>query len=206
MAGDPIKSGTLEGFPNPPAMMRGEQSSPAPHAPKELVDRAYQVGAAATAVAAAAPAVADAAPPWFVDRRGLIRALGIVQIVLGAICGVLTLAALGLSGGKPVLGLGVYAVATANFLTTGIGSVRLARWARRATVISAGVWLPVMVVAIVAFWRALQITLGAADGDYSPDLTIFYLAALIAVGAPFGLLMAYTRPSVRETFERRQAS
>jgi hypothetical protein len=25
-------SGTLEGFPNPPAMVRGEQSSPAPHA------------------------------------------------------------------------------------------------------------------------------------------------------------------------------
>jgi len=28
----PIVSGTLGGFPNPPAMMRGEQSSPAPHA------------------------------------------------------------------------------------------------------------------------------------------------------------------------------
>jgi NAD+ kinase len=27
-----IESGTLEGFPNPPAMVRGEQSSPAPHA------------------------------------------------------------------------------------------------------------------------------------------------------------------------------
>src|SRR5262249_56811044 len=32
-AGSPdIKSGTLEGFPNPPAMVRGEQSSPASHA------------------------------------------------------------------------------------------------------------------------------------------------------------------------------
>ena len=27
-----IESGTLKGFPNPPAMVRGEQSSPAPHA------------------------------------------------------------------------------------------------------------------------------------------------------------------------------
>jgi hypothetical protein len=27
-----IVMGTLEGFPNPPAMVRGEQSSPAPHA------------------------------------------------------------------------------------------------------------------------------------------------------------------------------
>jgi len=27
-----IKMGTLKGFPNPPAMLRGEQSSPAPHA------------------------------------------------------------------------------------------------------------------------------------------------------------------------------
>ncbi|HXU04143.1 MAG TPA: GMC family oxidoreductase [Polyangia bacterium] len=29
-----IESGTLKGFPNPPAMVRGEQSSPAPHAAK----------------------------------------------------------------------------------------------------------------------------------------------------------------------------
>jgi outer membrane protein assembly factor BamA len=29
----PIESGTLGGFPNPPAMVRGEQGSPAPHAP-----------------------------------------------------------------------------------------------------------------------------------------------------------------------------
>jgi acyl-CoA synthetase (AMP-forming)/AMP-acid ligase II/nucleoside-diphosphate-sugar epimerase len=30
---DPIESGTLKGFPNPPAMVRAEQSSAAPHAP-----------------------------------------------------------------------------------------------------------------------------------------------------------------------------
>jgi hypothetical protein len=28
--------GTLKGFPNPPAMVRGEQSSPAPHARDSL--------------------------------------------------------------------------------------------------------------------------------------------------------------------------
>src|SRR5215470_11664914 len=31
-AGAILYSGTLKGFPNPPAMVRGEQSSPAPHA------------------------------------------------------------------------------------------------------------------------------------------------------------------------------
>ena len=31
----PTQSGTLEGFPNPPAMLRGEQSSPSSHAPRE---------------------------------------------------------------------------------------------------------------------------------------------------------------------------
>ena len=31
--GEVTESGTLKGFPNPPAMVRGEQSSPAPHAP-----------------------------------------------------------------------------------------------------------------------------------------------------------------------------
>ena len=31
-----IVMGTLKGFPNPPAMVRGEQSSPAPHARDSL--------------------------------------------------------------------------------------------------------------------------------------------------------------------------
>jgi len=33
LADGTFESGTLKGFPNPPAMVRGEQSSPAPHAP-----------------------------------------------------------------------------------------------------------------------------------------------------------------------------
>ena len=32
---EPIDMGTLKGFPNPPAMVRGERSSPAPHATSE---------------------------------------------------------------------------------------------------------------------------------------------------------------------------
>ena len=53
--------------------------------PGELVDRAYDVGAFATAgVEAAAP---DAPLP---ERRGLIRALGIILIVFGAICALMT--------------------------------------------------------------------------------------------------------------------
>src|SRR5689334_22687877 len=34
---DDIVSGTPKGFPNPPAMVRGEQSSPAPHASHPVV-------------------------------------------------------------------------------------------------------------------------------------------------------------------------
>jgi len=47
--------------------------------PNELVDRAYQVGASAVATPDAAAAAAG------VDRRGTIRALGIVPIVLLAV-------------------------------------------------------------------------------------------------------------------------
>ena len=35
--------GTLKGFPNPPAMVRGEQSSPAPHATNPAVVWVSQV-------------------------------------------------------------------------------------------------------------------------------------------------------------------
>ncbi|HMF42863.1 MAG TPA: hypothetical protein VKQ32_19460 [Polyangia bacterium] len=43
---EPIQSGTLKGFPNPPAMVRGEQSSPAPHAfiPFQRLGRAVGLG------------------------------------------------------------------------------------------------------------------------------------------------------------------
>ena len=55
--------------------------------PNDLIDRAYKVGASAVANPAAAnPAAA-------VDRRGTIRTLGIVQIVLG---GLTTIAAAGM--------------------------------------------------------------------------------------------------------------
>jgi hypothetical protein len=52
-------SGTLKGFPNPPAMVRGEQSSPAPHA---IISGAL-VLALAFALLVPARAMAQAAPP-----------------------------------------------------------------------------------------------------------------------------------------------
>jgi hypothetical protein len=53
-AAPPIVSGTLRGFPGPPAMERGEQSSPTPHAPVSSVQIPTPPAAAATAPPASA--------------------------------------------------------------------------------------------------------------------------------------------------------
>ena len=104
--------------------------------PDELVDRAYRVGEAAVA-----PVVAATAG----DRTVTIRVLGIIQIVFGALCAVVAAGALiamsAIAPGHALIAGLVYAIPAANLLIDGIGSVRIARWARRATLISAFVWL-----------------------------------------------------------------
>ena len=91
-----------------------------------------------------------------------------------------------------------------NLLVTGIGSVRIARWARRATLISAGIWLTLMLFA-AAF------LLGSGDpgllgrGETAMVAVIVVPVLLVALALPIVLLVVYTRPSVRATFERRAA-
>jgi len=166
--------------------------------PTGLVDRAYSVGGHATDGAAPAAALPD--------RTGLIRALGIVQIVFGGLCVLLT-------GGivfvlkTPVSAI-VYAAAATNLLVTGIGSVRLRRSARRATIISAAIWLVFVGIGLVATAYVLisQRGFGATGRPLAMGLAFAAMAALFVLALPVVLIVAYTRPSVRATFEGRQAS
>jgi len=169
--------------------------------PNDLVDRAYQVGASAVA----SPAEADAAAT--VDRRGVILALGVIQILLGGLAGIVAAGALvgmmSVSQGRvrilPALG---YVAPVVNLLVTGIGSVSRARWARRATLISAGIWLTLMLF-------AAAVLLGTGDTGLlrrkeTAMVAWFVVPVLLVVLAlPIVLLVVYTRPSVRATFERR---
>ena len=171
--------------------------------PNDLVDRAYQVGASAVADPAAADPVA---PP---DRRGAIRALGIIQIVLGGLTGLLAagvfvLAAVGPNHMAALAGV-AYAVPAVNLLVTGIGSVKLARWARRATLISAGVWLGLMLLAIAAQLIVRKGGFGMGRGETALVTVIMLPVLLVVLALPIVLIVVYTRPSVRATFERRAA-
>jgi hypothetical protein len=169
--------------------------------PAGLVDRAYDVGAFATG----ALATSGAALP---DRRGLIRALGIVQIVLGGLCalvaafGMVTMALSAAIRGQPtsMLAAFVYAVPAINLLVTGIGSVRLTPSARRATLISAILWLPLILLGVVGF-LVVQGGPFARGGERVMLTVILVPMLLILVGLPITLIAVYTRPSVRQTFE-----
>jgi hypothetical protein len=161
--------------------------------PDELVDRAYRVGEAAVAPVAAAAGG---------DRTVMIRVLGIIQIVFGGLCAVAAAGALVAvsriaHGAAMAAGL-VYAIPAANLLTTGIGSVRIARWARRATLISAVVWLALIGIAGGA------VTFGHVGGM---GYELVLVDGLLAIALAFAVLLVvfYTRPGVRATFEGRQA-
>jgi len=167
--------------------------------PNDLVDRAYQVGASAVAT----PAEAD--PGAAVDRRAAILALGVIQIVLAALIGLMAAAmlvgyAVGSRSLVKTLAAGLVCLApVVNLLVTGLGSVRIARWARRATLISSGLWLTLTLFA-VAFLLG-QGLLGREETAMVAWIVVPVL--LVALALPIVLLAVYTRPSVRATFERR---
>jgi hypothetical protein len=165
----------------------------------ELLDRAYGVGD---------HALASSPPPAAANRRGAILALGIIQIVIGGIFALVTLGTVitaATSSRAPMMLAGlVYGIPTANLLLCGIGSVRIAPWARRATIISAAVWLGLMLIlvggiAIASGFKGFAMGRGEAAmlGMVMVPLFLLWLAL------PIVLIVVYTRPSVRATFESR---
>jgi len=165
--------------------------------PTGLVDRAYSVGGHATDPVA--PSGGE-----LPDRSGLIRAMGIVQIVLGGICALVTAASLVVAKAQP--GGITYGIAAVNLLTTGVGSVRIRPWARRATVISAAIWLVFAGIAAVAFayMMVAKRGFGASGPPLVMALVVVAVFALLFLGLPIMLIAVFTRPAVRATFERRR--
>jgi|KBSMisStandDraft_5_1062788.scaffolds.fasta_scaffold196740_3 FtsH-binding integral membrane protein len=166
--------------------------------PNDLVDRAYQAGAHS------GDALAPAAWP---DRRGVIRALGIVQIVFGGLSGLVFLFAIGtivLARQPSLIAPGtVYILPAVNLLVTGIGSVRIARWAHLATLISSAVWLGLMLLGVLGIAFLIRKGAFAMGGGEAVMLGFIVVPiALVVLGLPIVLLIVYTRPSVRATFER----
>jgi hypothetical protein len=86
--------------------------------------------------------------------------------------------------------------------------VRIAPWARRATLISAWIWLCIMLFGVAV------IVIGLVHGGMHIGRGEMIMAAVvgvpllaIALGLPILLIAQFTRPGVRATFERgRQTS
>ena len=164
--------------------------------PTGMVDRAYSVGGHATD-----PTAPSGELP---DRTALIRALGIVQIVLGGICVLPTLGMAATMKAQP--GVLIYGIAAANLLTTGIGSVRIRPWARRATLISSAIWLGIVGVGLVVLIGKLVTHRGLDLGRQPIIAVTAVVMAIFFLGLPITLISAFTRPSVRATFGRRRHS
>jgi hypothetical protein len=158
--------------------------------PSDLVDRADRVGDAAVP--------APTAPPVG-DGRGLIRAFGIVQIVFGGLCclGLLVVAAVALYAGTVRLLAGslIYGIPAANLLSTGIGSIRLAPWARLATLISAFLWL-----GLIGLAGAVLLFSRSGGNGYERFMLGAFL--FVALALALVLIAVYTRPSLCAAFER----
>jgi len=166
---------------------------------EDLLDRAYGVGDSALA-SPPAPVVAN--------RRGAILALGIIMIVIGALFAVATLATVIMAATTtraPIMLAGlIYGIPTANLLLCGIGSVRLAPWARRATIISAIVWLALVVFLVAIAIGAGFSGFGMGRGEAAMVGVVMVPVFLLWLALPIVLIIVYTRPSVRATFESRE--
>jgi hypothetical protein len=161
----------------------------------ELLDRAYGVGDHAVA-----------SPPPTANRRGAILALGIILIVIGGLFAVGTIATVVMAAttSRPLMAFAglIYGIPTANLLLCGIGSVRIAPWARRATIISAAVWLGLVVILFVLAGIAAGVGgFGMGRGEAAMAGVFMVPVFLLWLALPIVLIVVYTRPSVRATFE-----
>jgi hypothetical protein len=160
--------------------------------------------------------VHPARPPG--DRSERIKALGVVQVVLGGLSGLMVLIGLGawlVSGARFGRGVALasllpslfYALPAANLLVTGIGSLRLAPWARRATIVSAAIWL---VLSAVLGLGVIALLFGFDAGSSRSERTMLAAVGIplwvLATALPVVLLVLYSGRAVRDTFERRRAA
>ena len=96
----------------------------------------------------------------------------------------------------------VYLVPSANLLVTGIGTVRFRRWARLATLISAGIWLGLGTLMIAS----LVIAVGLAPHHAVGLSELFVISSVMAIpffGLSITILVLYTRSGVQATLDRR---
>ena len=150
---------------------------------------------------------------------GLLSALMVPFVVLGAFMSRLTPGG-AMRPGQYLSGIATYAFMAAGLLGLGIGSVRMKRWARALTLVTAWYWLIVGVLITVLLTAVLPVTMRSvmqaqqnAAGTPSADLSTGVMAVIITViivfcafflvVVPIAFVVFYSRKDVAETCRRR---
>jgi len=149
----------------------------------------------------------------FRDRRGGLVAFGILQIVVGLICALFVLvlaAALELTSRRGMAAPAniapafvIYGAAAFYFITVGMGSVRLRRWARAMSVAFSAAWLAIGVAIVLSSILFVQRTLVFVRPSETARVVGITAAILIVafIVLPLALFLFYRRDDVRLTCE-----
>jgi hypothetical protein len=155
-------------------------------------------------------------PPESRDRSALIQAFGLVAVVLGLFC-LLLMAITVLGGLAPeadfrmmLPGVFLYLGLAAYYLATGMGSVRLRRWARPVVLAVSWIWLVtgVFSLAVTSVFLPKMMEQARPPGidaeafSFAQGCTFFFLVIFDLI-LPGLFVTFYGRPDVRATFERR---
>jgi hypothetical protein len=162
-------------------------------------------------------------PGTFRDQSTGLVLFGVLQLLLGGACGLMTLVtaatlampgpgqAPGVNLRMMVPGMAMYVLLGLGFVVLGIGSIRARRWAWTLTVVLSWLWLALGVVAcgsgvlvVSSMFASMQ-----RQGGVRPEFLLVTLliagafAAVIYIGLPGVFLLFYQRASVRATCEAR---
>jgi hypothetical protein len=156
------------------------------------------------------------------DRSTLLFAFGIVEVVLGLFCLLMAaVSGLGVAAGPSgatapdprmmVPGILFYGLLAVYYITTGIGTMRLRRWARPIVLIVSWFWLVsgVFAMAMVStFLPKMMEQMPTPPGTtsevmaFAQGCTFFFFAVFYLI-LPGIFVSVYGSSSVRATFERR---
>ena len=142
------------------------------------------------------------------DRRTALLIAGVLEILLGVgalpIVGLMIFAASMVtaqgagSKGSMIPGIAVYGIAGLVFVTLGVGSIRVRRWARALWLVVSSFWLigGVLAAAVVALLMA-----SVAGVESILLIAILSFFAVFMIGLPASLLAFYRSPHVKATCE-----
>jgi hypothetical protein len=203
--------------------------------PEPVPEIAPEIAATTTPVVPVSPIAPPPVPPptpAYRDRGSGLVFFGVIQIILGLLSALMVpLAALGAfmsrlapgGGMRPIQfisGVSTYAFIAAVFLSLGIGSIQMKRWARALTLVLSCYWLlsgallTVLMTAVlpVMMRTFLQIQRNATP-DSAPEMTTGVMAVLLTViivflaffliAVPIAFIVFFSRDDVAETVRHR---